>query len=795
MRPRRLELEGFASFRDRTSVDFGDAELFVLTGPTGSGKSSLIDAITFALYGAVPRYENKNLVWPIITQGKQEARVGLEFSLDGVSYMAARVVRRTKSGATTREARLERDGQVLAGNARELNEKIEQLLGLPFEHFTKCVVLPQGEFAQFLHAEPSKRQDLLVKLLDLVVYGRMAKAANLRAKEAEQRVEWCRERVQGLAGATPQAQKALGKRITALEKLSLRIEEAGPRLEELARRGASARQEAEEAAQRAAALAGLQAPEEAELLARRLGEAKARERKAVVELEAAMKTRREAEEARAELPGAEPLKQALQGYAESQRLRAELAEAEEELRKVRAVEEKAQHALAAATDQLVRAEARLAEATRRHLAVDLAAGLEAGDVCPVCGAVVEELPHAEPPRDLEAAREAKEKARAAEARAQERLRKARSDVSTRDGRLAERRRVLAELAGILAEAPPPGRVETELAAIAAADAALEEARQAQERSADALKAARDSLDELSEEREEAWRLFDAARDPVAGLGPPEVDREDLGGAWRQLVEWAERESPGHRREQAEAAKRAATSAGELETLRSEILSACAEAGLQVGDQELPRDVCTEALAGARKDLERLEEDIEEARRLHQEIKDRREAAHVARDLARHLGARRFESWLLHQAVRALLAAASEWLRSLSSGQYSLDLDEDGDDFLVVDHANADERRLARTLSGGETFLASLSLALALAEDVSSLAAHGAARLDALFLDEGFGTLDTETLEVVAAAIEELGARGHMVGLVTHVRELADRIPVRYEVRKRDRSSTVERAVA
>ena len=113
-------------------------------------------------------------------------------------------------------------------------------------------------------------------------------------------------------------------------------------------------------------------------------------------------------------------------------------------------------------------------------------------------------------------------------------------------------------------------------------------------------------------------------------------------------------------------------------------------------------------------------------------------------------------------------------------------------FEVVDHANADERRLARTLSGGETFLASLALALALAERVSELAGGGRAGLDAIFLDEGFGTLDPEALDVVASAIEELGASGRMVGIVSHVQELAERVPVRFEVRRGPDTSTVER---
>src|SRR5690606_37843628 len=134
---------------DRTTLEFGDAELFVLTGPTGAGKSSLIDAMIFALYGSVPRYENQNLVAPVISQGMQEARVRLDFVIGSQSYTAVRIVRRTRTGATTKEARLE-DGNrtVLAGSADELTQAATELTGLTFDHFLRCVVLPQGDFAK-----------------------------------------------------------------------------------------------------------------------------------------------------------------------------------------------------------------------------------------------------------------------------------------------------------------------------------------------------------------------------------------------------------------------------------------------------------------------------------------------------------------------------------------------------------------------------------------------------------------------------------------------------------------------
>jgi exonuclease SbcC len=101
----------------------------------------------------------------------------------------------------------------------------------------------------------------------------------------------------------------------------------------------------------------------------------------------------------------------------------------------------------------------------------------------------------------------------------------------------------------------------------------------------------------------------------------------------------------------------------------------------------------------------------------------------------------------------------------------------------------------KTLSGGETFQAALALALALADHVGSLAADGAAKLDAIFLDEGFGTLDAESLDTVAATLETLGRDGRMVGIVTHVRDLAERVPVRYEVVKGPRTAVVTRVDA
>jgi exonuclease SbcC len=100
----------------------------------------------------------------------------------------------------------------------------------------------------------------------------------------------------------------------------------------------------------------------------------------------------------------------------------------------------------------------------------------------------------------------------------------------------------------------------------------------------------------------------------------------------------------------------------------------------------------------------------------------------------------------------------------------------------------------RTLSGGETFQASLALALALSDQLRQLATDGAAQLESIFLDEGFGSLDPETLETVASTIETLAVGDRMVGLVTHVAELSERVPTRFVVRKDARTATVEKVL-
>ena len=127
--------------------------------------------------------------------------------------------------------------------------------------------------------------------------------------------------------------------------------------------------------------------------------------------------------------------------------------------------------------------------------------------------------------------------------------------------------------------------------------------------------------------------------------------------------------------------------------------------------------------------------------------------------------------------------ANEQLKYLTSERYQLKVEGIGN-LTVIDRWNANEERPVETLSGGESFLTSLALALALA-DLS----RGRAQLNSLFLDEGFGTLDTETLDVAIAALEGLRMQGRSIFLISHIQELTRRLPVKINVRKQGNGSS------
>ena len=795
MRPTRLELEGFTAFKEPTVVDFSDTDYFALVGPTGSGKSTIIDAICFALYGLVPRYESKTLVWPVISQGALETKVRLDFTVGGEAYTAVRVVKRAGvNRATTKEARLEHDGEVIAGTADELSSEIERLLGLSFDHFTKCVVLPQGEFARFLHDKPADRQEVLVRLLNLGVYDRMRYAASSLAANRKNEVALRRQRIdEDLAFATEEALAASKATVEKLGDLREQVAEMTPKLGELDVKETKAKTTVEETAAAIDLLSALEIPKEIEELANRLREAEGGVRSAEKQVADRKVATERALKKRGELPDAAPLHTTLKTYE-----RADVLEGR--VKETRAEVEKAAKALDAATAKSDTAQAALdmamqvAEtAQREHLAAHLAEGLEKGQPCPVCNQKIATLPRHATPADLVKAKDRVEKATSTRDAAADLVSTASKALAEAQGGSTQLGKELEAIRSDLADAPARKDVEMTLAAIASADDALEVSRGQEADAIELCDAERKSLRSLDADRSAATKEFHAARDRVAALQPPAAGHDDLAADWAALVKWAESQIPKLEKKASEARSTLAAIDTERDSVLRTIAEACEQCAVDLTDGD-PKEAVASALARARSEAERIEQALTDKAKLEREAADLQVEHDVANELALHLKSDRFQRWVVSAALQRLVVGATLILRELSDGKYSLVVDDYGN-FLVKDHDNADETRLAKTLSGGETFLASLSLALALSDQLVDLATDGSARLESLFLDEGFGTLDAETLDTVAATVENLAATGRMVGIVTHVRELADRVPMRFRVTKGTRTSTVEKVIA
>jgi len=1138
MRPVTLDLHGFASFRDEAHVDFGDADFFALVGPTGSGKSTVIDAMTFALYGSVPRWGRKGMVSLALAPTVARGTVKLVFEAAGQRYVVARELRRTGGSVNQRAASLERldDPRGLArpGDqtfplAKDLdgvNDAVEKLLGLKYDDFVQCVVLPQGQFAAFLHAKPTDRQDILLRLLGAEHYRLMMMKANQRASVAAQRAGTYGEELLGFADATPEAERAaraaeaalvgLGERVTAtlpliggrheelraaderLRRLraeaaalsALRVPDGAGRLDAdlaAARAGLAAAKAAERDAEEAdgsaraalaagpqraplelarthraeharhqAAVPGLaadvgrsgarlaetsaaaeaaatvldetrvkrdEASREAEAVAERVavlaaeharltavsvprgsaeldaGRAAARQEVTVAAdaLEEAERAEVSAREARAAAAPEAALARAQRDLDDLRPLLADIAVAERTAARAAAARAAADGALAAAEATRRDRQAQLEEARRAHVVAGLRPHLVTGEPCPVCEQAVATLPAPLPAHEVDAAQAALAEAERAVSAARAAARTADSAAARADEGLAagrSRRLALAGdlaglLAGPLASFPLPAAraaaAQTAAAGQHAAGAAgagdqgellagaldevagLAEERRAAEQAAEraaagaqrararyraaqeretragaeltgaqaALRTARDPLVELGapsvegasladgwaalagwageqaatrstaldqardaeaaavgrrqeltarfggaergldRARAEAKRASDddqqararlsqvttrvteldelltdaptdeqiterlalrdrlesaasaaegalraaragrsqgegalaaleraerdaraqlsAARDRVVALGAPALDGRGLLDGWTDLVSWASGQATARAEEAAAAAGEADAARAAIGELTGQLSADLAAAGIALAPEAAAASAAAAvsgALEGARAVTRRIAERRAQAGDLAGKQRTAQEEQQVSHLLGNLLQARQFPQWLVSEALDELVAAASQTLAALSSGQF--DLTHDKGDLFVIDHADADASRSVRTLSGGETFQASLALALALSSQISALASAGAARLDSIFLDEGFGTLDAETLEVVATTLEALAQGDRMVGVVTHVAELAERVPVRFRVTRNARTSTIVR---
>lgn len=784
MRPVSVTLEGFSAYRRSQTLNLEDVEFFSLSGPTGSGKSSLVDAMIFALYGRVPRL-GARAVAPVISAGADRARVAFQFEVRGQRYVVSRVAERTESGASVREARLESDdGSALANGAGEVTREVENLLRLRFDDFTKTVVLPQGEFARFLNAGSRERRDLLRDLLGLEIYTKLRELATERRSQASGEATAARSQLESLDVPDDGAMTEARDRLVTLEKLS---EEIGARVEELSAIEAGLAKTVEEvegleeATTRLDAIAPPAHLEELDerLVAARETESLVREALAAKQEECA---RLEAEAA--EMPGEDTISGLRETWQQSSVVAERLAGLD--LDAARTAVDDVTATLTAANSELSAARSAAEAARVNHAAHTVRASLAPGEPCPVCSQDVSAVPVLSPPPELEdldravrAAEETVERCRTAQASQQAQL----ADVEARASELDAQRVSLAER---LADAPSLEELTEIEAARAESKKAIKRARAELTDLEKALKKAERDHEDADQAIADVDRVLGLARDTVSDLKPVYPDGGDAMVRWKELLAWRDT-----KREELVEMKSTKLSHLEEERTRLTGLEKALVADLEKSGVpvQTPYDVAVvRELEQARNVVARMEETLERAADLGDRLQKAEHVEAVAGALANHLRANGFERWLMAGAITGLVSGANEILDRLSSGGYSLESDDEGS-FRIIDHRNANEIREVATLSGGETFLVSLALSLSLAE---TLSASGGTGLDAIILDEGFGSLDEESLDLVAEVLEDLAGAGLMVGVITHVKELAARAEVRFRVAKEPGGSKVER---
>jgi exonuclease SbcC len=860
VRPLVVDMQAFGPFPDRQTLDFADLRglgFFLITGPTGAGKTTILDAMSFALYGETSGGVERDGARTGAAMRSDHAnpetltRVRFDFSLGSSAYRVERIPEQERpkvhgDGTTTQKQdatlwRLRRDDDgalhadaTLATGWSKVTAQSEDLLGFRAEQFRQVVMLPQGRFQQFLEANSGQREQLLRALFDTGRFADVERALHDEALRLKREAETAKaQRDEVLRQADTDGSEALRERCA---RLCVDHGDACTLADQAARDDQAAQQTLAAGVAMAGKLKDLSDAEArvAELTARN---AEVQTRRA--ELDAARRAADAADVARQAAESTRELAEAQTTAARAQTetatagaaleaARAALAveesrsgerlHAEESVQRLRGLESQVQ-ALASAREERKSAVAvldarrndreradehwkaaaehvqRLQDAWVEAQAGLLAAGLAAGRPCPVCGSTEHpapaELSEVAPSQDeLESARSAVDAALARRDAARQALAAAEAARAAADAQEAKWASV------VPSDLAEPDRLRDALeqalrtasalkTAFDAAKSAAHDCEVVASSTAAKQEAAAAALTTAAVRAEKARRLL-AERLETCGF----AGEDDLAAASRTPKQTADLETlvAAHDTATVQAAERLRIASAAAEGLEPPDLDALAQAAAAAAESAgMARDGAA-TLKAQLDTAERLLLRLCELDELAADVAERYESLGRLAGVAAGRNGRRisFQSYVLGAFLDDVLVAASARLRLMSKQRFSLDRTEErtgrnqsaGLDLVAYDAWTGVARPVA-TLSGGEKFMAALSLALGLAEVVQAFA--GGIRLETVFVDEGFGSLDDESLDLAISALEGLHAGGRLVGIISHVGELRERIDARLEV--------------
>lgn len=903
MRPIRIEMSAFGPYAGKQTVEMdrlGTSGIYLITGDTGAGKTTIFDAIVFALYGtASSDRRSGDMLRSRYAEPDTPTEVKLVFAYRNKEYEIRRnpTYQRPKlrgEGMTQENASAELrlpGGEILTRTG-EVDEKIREILGMTRDQFMQIAMIAQGDFLKLLLAKTEERRKIFSSIFRTGRYARLEERLKQEARQARKtyddlvrEIGFEQERAR-LPEGTDRSGLRDEEYLQAIEKFR---DEAGKRLEEgekvqellrgeldvLAARILAAEEQEkrkkalEETRQQWTDLQTAAAQRKRELEAARSREPEAKEKEARLHveqdrlqqydrLEELKRQKNEAEKKQASDEAARKKleegrksltqqiqdcrqkikeKEALAGKAaalsgEKERLRSQGAEYNELKTLLEAYEEASEKwNRAAVTYQAACGkEQELGESYRRqHRAfLDDQAGILAAELaenqpCPVCGSLHHPLPAVKtddaPTREtVEQSQKRWEESKTA---MDEAGRKAAALRGTRDSSLQHMEE---KAKGLNMPTEPVTLKETlmeEQKRFRSKWKEVTEALAASEAAAEAKVVLEEKLETLQrkqEEDEEAYRKLEleSARlqEQIENLSAnyselketlPYPDRESAGKAAslldREIREIREAVQSAEENEKA-AARRIQEAEGRMSELQKQIregesAESMTSAELQE-NQKQKKDEQFRLQAEAKEDNLIWETNSAAAGRIRKLNGEREQAArkysmlqNLADTANGNLSGKQriqLETYVQQQLFDRILVRANTRFRVMSGGQYDLvrrkeyqKNQQSGLDLDVVDHYNGTTRSVS-TLSGGESFMASLSLALGLSDEIQESA--GGVQLDALFVDEGFGSLDEETLDQAMKAIQTLAEDGgRIVGIISHVTELQNRIDRQLLVRK------------